>query len=105
MDLVLVDAAPGVLAWSVQYNEDGGPDERPPSIKIFRPFLALLRLEAVGVAHLHDSKETAEDVGPTPVTMQTLNYLRPRFLRRANVLPTLPCASKWPSQGNCGGEK
>jgi hypothetical protein len=62
-DLVLVDAAPGVLALGVQYHEDGGPDERPPSIKILRQFLALLGLEAVGVAHLDDSKETRKDVG------------------------------------------
>ena len=70
-DLVLVDAAPGVLALGVQYHEDGGPDERPPSIKIVRPLLALIGLEVVGVAHLDDSKETREDVGadgPTPVT-------------------------------------
>ncbi len=62
-DIVLVDAAPGVLALGVQYHEDGGPDERPSSIKIFRQFLALLGLEVVGVAHLDDSKETREDVG------------------------------------------
>ena len=62
-DLVLVDATPGVLALCVQYHEDGGPDERPPSIEVFCQFLALLRLEVVSVAHLDDTKETREDVG------------------------------------------
>jgi hypothetical protein len=64
---LLGDAAPGVLALGVQYHEDGGSDERPPRLNILRQFLALLGLEAVGVAHLDDSKETRQDVGPTPV--------------------------------------
>ncbi len=46
-DLVLVDAAPGVLALGVQYHQDGGPDKRPPSIKIFCQFLALPGLQVV----------------------------------------------------------
>ncbi len=46
-DLVIVDATPGVLALCVQYHEDGGPDERPPSMEVFVQFLALLRLEVV----------------------------------------------------------
>ena len=62
-DLVLVDATPGVLALCVQYHEDGGPDERPPSVEVFCQFLALLRLEVDIVAHLDDTKETRKDVG------------------------------------------
>jgi hypothetical protein len=62
-ELVLVNATPGVLALGVQYHEDRRPDERPPSIDVFRPCLALLGLEFVGVAHLDDSTETRDDVG------------------------------------------
>ncbi len=61
-DLVLVDAAPSVLALGIQYHEDGGPDKRPSRIKMLRQVLALLGLEVVCVAHRDDPNESREDV-------------------------------------------